>query len=348
MLPLTLLIMLSQPDLHLQSKTRLQIPESSEFFLQNPLSFDIDAQGRIYLVDGEAKTIFVWKRDGSFLRTFGKPGQGPGEFTFSGHGPAIGFICCVGDRIFVFDGMQKKVSEFDENGQYLSSPNLNLPRSRSHFFWAIDEDTFLMLNRSMMEDHFASRIESLDRSGKTLKMWKEVKDDSVSFSMKDGRSRMTFKAYNPELLMAYRHSDQTLYLALTGEPFLTAISPNGEHKTIQIKLTPKDVTEHDKDEFLLSRNGNRTRTPTFVFPDTLPYFQKILPLESGQLLIVLYDTPFTHKIQAIKIEQNGTILGKLDTKLGEGGALLASRGQLMRCRLNKQAEFECDLVKLEP
>lgn len=40
----------------------------------------IDAQGNLYALDSQLSTISVFDRDGKFLRTIGREGEGPGEF----------------------------------------------------------------------------------------------------------------------------------------------------------------------------------------------------------------------------------------------------------------------------
>ena len=44
-------------------------------------SVDFDEQGNLHIVDWQAKRVVVVGPDGSFLRTVGKPGEGPGEFS---------------------------------------------------------------------------------------------------------------------------------------------------------------------------------------------------------------------------------------------------------------------------
>ena len=44
-------------------------------------SVDFDETGNLHIVDWQAKRVVVMGPDGSFLRTVGKPGEGPGEFS---------------------------------------------------------------------------------------------------------------------------------------------------------------------------------------------------------------------------------------------------------------------------
>ena len=44
-------------------------------------SFDVDAWGRIFVLDDQAQEVRIFDPDGTFVRTVGKKGEGPGEFT---------------------------------------------------------------------------------------------------------------------------------------------------------------------------------------------------------------------------------------------------------------------------
>jgi len=46
----------------------------------NIADFDVDAQGRIWVLDVDATEVRVFDADGSYIRTIGRNGEGPGEF----------------------------------------------------------------------------------------------------------------------------------------------------------------------------------------------------------------------------------------------------------------------------
>jgi hypothetical protein len=78
-----------------------------------------DSQDRLYILDTYTSQISVFDIDGRFVRAFGRPGQGPEEFT-SPHR-----IVIKDDRIYVFEGFTGlKILSLD--GAYISKGVVNI------------------------------------------------------------------------------------------------------------------------------------------------------------------------------------------------------------------------------
>jgi hypothetical protein len=84
--------------------------------LNKPIEMHVDDLGRVYVLDWGDMHVKVYEPDGRFLRTIGRNGQGPGEFTT----PAFMALMTDG-RICLLDGGQHRVSFLSNEGQYLSS-----------------------------------------------------------------------------------------------------------------------------------------------------------------------------------------------------------------------------------
>lgn len=76
------------------------------------VSLDVDASGRIYVLDQQAQNVRVYDADGTYLRTIGRPGSGPGELSLGAGAVLVG----PGDTIFVPDAMQQRVNRFLPDG----------------------------------------------------------------------------------------------------------------------------------------------------------------------------------------------------------------------------------------
>jgi hypothetical protein len=73
--------------------------------LENPSSIAIDDDGSIVVYESGANVIKVYGPDGELARTFGRNGQGPGEFQ-------SGFIALVGDTLLVQDPANTRITSF--------------------------------------------------------------------------------------------------------------------------------------------------------------------------------------------------------------------------------------------
>ena len=67
----------------------------------------------VFVADGRNREIRVFGLDGAHRRTFGRSGEGPGEFG------SIHSLAWVGDRLLALDGQLGRVSEFSADGEFL-------------------------------------------------------------------------------------------------------------------------------------------------------------------------------------------------------------------------------------
>lgn len=77
-------------------------------------SFDVDAWGRIFVLDHQAQEVRIFDSEGNFVRTVGGKGEGPGEFTQAGS-----VDLALNGEIWVMGMSQGRVSIFDTTGTYL-------------------------------------------------------------------------------------------------------------------------------------------------------------------------------------------------------------------------------------
>lgn len=69
--------------------------------------------GTIFVADAANLEIRAFGLDGAHLRTFGRSGEGPGEFR------SIYSVAWVGDRLLTYDPHQGRVGEFSAGGEWL-------------------------------------------------------------------------------------------------------------------------------------------------------------------------------------------------------------------------------------
>lgn len=92
-------------------KTFAQTESPDEFGSVNSVALGPDEE--VFVADGMNREIRVFGLDGAHRRSFGREGEGPGEFG------VIHSLSWVGDRLLALDGHLGRVSEFSPQGDVL-------------------------------------------------------------------------------------------------------------------------------------------------------------------------------------------------------------------------------------
>jgi len=114
---------ITNPDYPRDGKVRYSMIEElsigvaegdEEYMLNRPHEVKVADDGTIYVLDLGDVCIKVYGKDGKYLRTVGRKGQGPGEFGF------LVYMTLSSDgRIFLMDPVNSRVSVLDIHGKHL-------------------------------------------------------------------------------------------------------------------------------------------------------------------------------------------------------------------------------------
>ena len=85
------------------------------------IGVDVDADGNVYIADGQARNVRVFDATGAHLRTIGSPGSGPGEL-----GLAMNGVFVADDHVVVPDLGNARVSTFTRDGEFVGSERLDV------------------------------------------------------------------------------------------------------------------------------------------------------------------------------------------------------------------------------
>lgn len=83
-------------------------------------AFDVDAHGRVYVLDNQSQEIHVFDSDGTFLRTIGTEGAGPGEFE-----EAAAVDINADGEILVMEMKKGRLTVLDPTGIYNRIEHMN-------------------------------------------------------------------------------------------------------------------------------------------------------------------------------------------------------------------------------
>jgi hypothetical protein len=113
---------------------------------------DFDSRGNLYILDSQESKVSVFDRSGRFARSFGKPGQGPDEFSR----PSMLFI--KGDEIYVLQGFGFDFKVVSLEGEFIENRRVSF--ENQFIYRAVGRDVYLF---SAKTDKTFTRLDFLLR-----------------------------------------------------------------------------------------------------------------------------------------------------------------------------------------
>lgn len=106
------------------------IPECGIDAFWRPWGIVCDKESNVFIIDSGHNMVFRFNPDGKFVSSFGRKGQGPGEFMGRPRGGGLLKLSIGNDgNLYVYDSLSSRLSVFSGEGRYLkqfkTSPHLN-------------------------------------------------------------------------------------------------------------------------------------------------------------------------------------------------------------------------------
>ena len=102
------------PVLNIHSVLRIGSEDGDHDAFGRVLDAKLAADNHILVADGLIRSVILFDSTGSFIRTIGRPGAGPGEFGV----PAL-IAVDANDSVFVWDSRMSRISVFNLNGDFV-------------------------------------------------------------------------------------------------------------------------------------------------------------------------------------------------------------------------------------
>jgi hypothetical protein len=158
------------PILELKEELSIGGPEAKgQAVFDRIREFVVDDNGNFYITDSKENHIKVFDKSGRYLRTIGRPGQGPGEFDGI---MGLSIVRTTGE-LAVNDVLQRRLSFFKTDGTFLRDLQLEESRnsyalldSKGNIYAAqtfVDAKTSLWEYRLVVLDHEGKLIQVLAR-----------------------------------------------------------------------------------------------------------------------------------------------------------------------------------------
>jgi len=112
-----------KPDLKIEFEKELElgVEEGDNNYIFEQISgIDVDKVGNIYVLDYKGLNVKIFSKNGKYLKTIGRSGEGPGEFK-----NPTALSLNNNNFLIVGESMPPKLSIFDLNGNYIRNIMLN-------------------------------------------------------------------------------------------------------------------------------------------------------------------------------------------------------------------------------
>jgi hypothetical protein len=248
-----------------------------------------DSDGRLYICDPKHFKIFIFDAEGKFITSFGKKGEGPGEFRY------LPRYFLINDQLLFYQIRPKKVVIFKKDGTYVDS--ILTP-------W-IPRDTFIL--NFLTPDKFlgvVTKTQNKETKGHQFTIFnlktKEqtvIKEELVSVTGEGRAAGMSFN-FKPEglgiSLVSYFKKDRIFY-GVNNEYRIKVVDLKGALlQDIVLKREKTKISDKEKEE-LLPESFRKGLPPEIVkamlitLPNSITFFNRIWVNDSGFIYIFPYN-----------------------------------------------------------
>ncbi len=284
-------------ELELAEDLKIGSEEDENFRFFKWISLDVDGDGNIYVLDRGSFRIQKFDKEGGYVQTIGREGQGPGEFD----NPNFITLDEKG-FIYVKDGARAHI--FDRSGQFVKSFLVPL---NSNDFKITSEGNFLgeRLTIRPPDDLFEGVALMDDKNGllKDIAKFPSIAMDSM-FNRKD-----RFSIQVPELKFCPGIKDYAVY-GFSSEYRLCVVDFKGDvYKIIEVNEPAEKISNKERQKIidvimssLKSRSSARQEARAdlekkVLIPKSRPFFEEIRMDENGNI--------FAQKVTSYLSEEKG-------------------------------------------
>lgn len=182
--------------------------ESDSTRFTNPVNLDMDKDGNIYIFDKTDMKIRKYDSEGKFITSFGKKGNGPGEYLMAAMG-----LMVAGDRVMVSDFMTQSVVVFDLNGKFLE--RINSPGAVPAMVESIGNNKYFALKSGAAQEngklYFIGKLAVLnEKFEEDTVVWEMKKEFNPTEAMKLGQEQPLFSLSKDQVFICHKSEDKWL------------------------------------------------------------------------------------------------------------------------------------------
>lgn len=269
---------------------------AEDTFFESASNIKCDENGYVYVCDYKAHNIKIFNSSGKFIKTIGREGQGPGEFTRPYD------IAVTDERMIVWDMGNRRLVSLSKDGDFIKSAPISIYDGWPQMMRALPNGDIVIGSEKLSlgqpekpQDYFID-IYSPDLEKKKRVYTQQIRRNK--YVIKEGRAINIPIPFSPriywdvssagEIAVGYSKTYEIEIYGIDGEK-ITSFSHT---------YTAEKVTDEDKKKFFASigsfSGGERKQgADDFIvqnteFPKLKPAFQQIKVDSEGNILVMGY------------------------------------------------------------
>jgi len=306
--------------------------DENYMFGQN-IVFNTDDEGNFYVSDSDAHRIQKYNPDGKYLLTFGREGQGPGEF---GSLSFVGFD--KDNNIYINDAGNNRISFFDKEGKYLRQIRM----TERYPITIINSKGIIIANKFVAsEEGNVQKITYLyGLFDNEFNLIAELFKDEIEMPLPTGLDAssmgeyiakvFSIGAFRPQVITTLADND-FIYLGYSDKYEINVYSPEGKLvKKINRDYDPIPVRKKDKESFVKIASENLPALFTedirekafqnIKYPKYKPAYQGLVLMENGWLAVIVDSVEDEYTLLDL-FDQEGKYIAHFKTPVPAEGML---------------------------
>jgi hypothetical protein len=252
--------------------------EVDEEMIAQVTFFAVDENESIYALDWKANNIKVFDRNGQFVRTIGKQGQGPGEINFPS-----GLLITPENELMVEDAGNRRLAYFTLEGEFIRNVSVADKTSLTNL---VMDNNGNVLGRQFIIDEgdMSFEIRKFDKDLNSL-----FTIESIPFTFRDPQ-KDKMNPFNFVQIYFFDAEGQ-IYYGNPKEYEIKIFDADGKlKKKITKKHKPEKITEEDLEEIMdrIPDMGFGVKN-MMEFPKQFPAYEAYSVDEEGRLIVRSYN-----------------------------------------------------------
>jgi len=259
---------------------------NGNIILYKPSLIAIDSEGNICIFDSQDFSIKVFSPEGTFVKSIGRQGEGPGEFQ------SIGPMKFFPDgRLLVLDWRTRRTSFFDPKGKFQNS----YPWRNNHFecFWITENS--LTIDEFIYGEKTQLFVKTFDFTGKEIKSIGEFKPRRPKILTEGGMSFAMGIPYTPHSILCADPARELLYHCMNDNYMIEVFDEGGNLiRKLDRPYTPVPYTSEEQQEFR-KQADERPDTPfskmvkDMMLPSIKTITERMLVDDQGNLWVKTFE-----------------------------------------------------------